>query len=273
MTHPSSGLIDQLVEVATTGAELAGQVLLDHRRRMREGKDLSVDTKTSATDPVSVADADSERALVDVITRLRPDDGLLGEEGSDKIGSTGLRWVLDPLDGTVNYLYDHSGWAVSIGVEQQQEDGAWEGVVGLVSDPAGAQTFIGATDRASTCNGDFIRVNDPVDLSLALVATGFSYDSSQRIVQARTVSRVLALARDIRRVGSAALDLCAVACGRVDAYYEDTTNRWDVAAGSVIVIGAGGVVSPLSTSEGRSGVVASGPTLHPRIVELVRRPE
>ncbi|WP_370327172.1 inositol monophosphatase [Euzebya sp.] len=258
-----------LLAVAEEVARTAGAVLLAHQRRLRAGEDAGVQTKSSATDPVSVADADSERVLVEALTAARPDDGLLGEEGAHRRGSTGLRWVVDPLDGTVNFLYGHPGWSVSVAVEREEPDGTWRGIAGAVLDPVADQLFAAHVDGPATCDGIEIAVNDPVELPHALIGTGFSYERDRRLVQAEVVTRVLAAARDVRRVGSAALDLCAVAAGRVDGYYEDTTQRWDWAAGVVIARQAGAVVTPLTTQAGTSGVVASGPALHADLVALV----
>ncbi|MGI9017397.1 MAG: inositol monophosphatase family protein [Euzebya sp.] len=266
MTRPDT---QALLELATSAARRAGASLLSNRDRLRQGHSLRVDTKSSATDPVSVADADSERALVADITAARPDDSIMGEEGADRRGTSGLRWVIDPLDGTVNFLYGHHGWSVSVGVEQRAPDGTWRGLVGVVLDPLAGELFAARIDQPATCNGQEIRVNDPVRLPLALVATGFSYDPAHREEQAGTVGRVLSAARDIRRVGSAALDLCAVAAGRVDAYYEDDTQRWDVMAGTVIVTSAGGVVRELQAPGRTGGVVAAGPALLPHLAAVV----
>ncbi len=263
--HPTADLLDLAVSVAREAAD----VLLTHRRRMDDGADLGIRTKTSSTDPVSVADADSERLIIGRIADARPQDGLLGEEGTDHVGTSGLRWVVDPLDGTVNYLYGHPGWAVSIAVEAQDGAGGWDGLVGVVLDPTADALFTGVAGAGASLDGSVLAVNDPVPLSQALVATGFSYDRDHRRSQARTVSTVLERARDVRRVGSAALDLCAVAAGRVDAYYEDSTQRWDWAAGAVIAMCAGAVVTPLVGPSGTNGVLAAGPGLHPELSSVL----
>jgi myo-inositol-1(or 4)-monophosphatase len=259
-----------LLDVAVAAARQAAEVLRGHARRRAEGADLGVATKTTATDPVSAADADSERVLVEVLAAARPDDGLLGEEGAARRGTTGLRWVVDPLDGTVNFLYGHPGWAVSVAVERDDGAGGWTGVAGAVLDVSRGELFTGHLGGPAALDGRPIRANDPVDLPLALVATGFGYDRGRRGHQGAVVQRVLASARDVRRVGSAALDLCAVAAGRVDGYYEDTTRRWDWAAGAVVARCAGAVVTPLVVHADAEGVVAAGPHLHPRLDALVR---
>ncbi len=242
MTNPDA-LLALAVEVATR----AGDELL-----ARRGQAGAVRAKTSATDPVSDADEASERLIVDTLLAARPDDGLLGEEGADRTGTTGLRWVVDPLDGTVNYLYGLPAWAVSVACED--DAGA---LVGVVCDPTSGELFTAVRGGGAWCDGRPLTVNDPVTLEQALIATGFAYDVEQRARQATIVAGLLPKVRDLRRIGAAALDLCAVAAGRVDAYYEDTTSRWDWAAGALIAAEAGAVVSPLG-----DGLTAAGPALH-----------
>ncbi len=248
--HDTFALLDLAVEVATA----AGNQLLS--RREDAGR---VDHKSSATDPVSEADRAAERRITEALTAARPDDGLLGEEGADRRGSTGLRWVVDPLDGTVNYLYGIPAWSVSIACED--EHGA---LVGAVVDPSRQEIYTAVRHRGAHRNGASLQVNEPVDLPRALLATGFSYDSVIRRRQAATLAFLLPRVRDIRRIGSAALDLCAVAAGRVDAYYEDTTARWDWAAGALVAAEAGAVVTPLA-----SGLLAAGPSLHTGLSALL----
>ena len=236
----------QLLELAVDIAVEAGALLL--RRRHDAGE---VTYKTSDTDPVSEADRASEALVTKRLGALRPDDGLLGEEGVDRRGTTGLRWVVDPLDGTVNFLYGSPAWCVSIACEDER--GA---LLGVVHQPATGATFTALRSHGAALDGRGLQVNDPVELARALVATGFSYDGEQRARQARAVAVLLPQVRDIRRVGSAALDLCAVASGEVDAYFEDTTSRWDWAAGALVAAEAGAVVAPL-----RDGLVVAGRAL------------
>lgn len=246
----AAALLDLAVAVATrAGAELLA----------RRGDVGRVDHKTSATDPVSEADRASERLITQELLAARPDDGLLGEEGADRRGTTGLRWVVDPLDGTVNYLYGLQDWAVSIACEDGE--GA---LVGVVHDPLRRETFTAARGEGAECNGRPLQVNDPVRLPQALIATGFAYDPGHRRAQARVVASLLPQIRDIRRAGGAALDLCSVAAGRVDGYYEDSTSRWDWAAGALIAAEAGAVVSPL-----RDGLLVAGPALHASLAEAL----
>ncbi|MGH8901099.1 MAG: inositol monophosphatase family protein [Egibacteraceae bacterium] len=259
---------EALVDLAVRAARAAGAVLLE-----RSGHAGRVDVKTSATDPVSDADRASEALLIETILGERPDDGLLGEEGARRRSGSGLRWVIDPLDGTVNYLYRHPGWAVSVGCEEHGEDGRWRTLVGVVHNPLAGETFRAFRGAGAWLGERRLRINDPVPVAQALVATGFSYVPEVRRRQGATVAALLPQVRDIRRVGSASLDLCSLAAGRVDAYYEESLFRWDWAAGALIAAEAGAVVDPLPPLEGEPGVivVAAGPFLHSLLRALLSR--
>lgn len=229
-------LSHELLPVAWRAARGAGDVLLAGRH-----DELEVDTKTSRTDVVTQMDTASERLIVETILRARPDDGVLGEEGSDRAGTTGVRWVIDPLDGTVNYLYGLPTWAVSIAAEV---DGV--GMVGVVDVPVLHETFVavrGQGARWVTETG--VRTpkpNSPDRLGQCLVATGFGYAAARREAQARTLTEVLHRVRDIRRAGVAAVDLCWAAAGLVDCYFERGLNPWDLAAGEIVATECGLVV-------------------------------
>jgi len=212
---------------------------------------------------VSAADRDSEALIARRLASERPDDGLLGEEGAVRPADSGLRWVVDPLDGTTSYLYGLDAWTVSIAVQQATATG-WAPLVGVVHQPVTGETFEATAGRGAWLGGRRLAVNDPVALAEALVATGFGYAAADRARQARTAAHLLVRARDLRRLGSAALDLCLVAAGRVDAYYEDHLEAWDAAAGELIAAEAGAVVTPL----GR-GLLAAGPALHPALAAAV----
>ena len=222
-----------------------------------------VETKSSPTDLVSDADHAAEAAIAGLLAAERPDDGLLSEEGAGGAGSSGRRWVVDPLDGTTNYLYRFPSWAVSIALED--DEGA---LLGVVHDPLAEETFSAQRDGGAALNGDPIAVNDHAELATALVGTGFGYDPDIRAGQADIVRRALPHIRDIRRAGAAALDLCSVACGRLDGYFERGLNHWDFAAGALIVREAGGEVLPLEG--GRPGLAAAGPRLVRALADLVR---
>ena len=222
-----------------------------------------VDTKSSRTDMVSEADREAEAEIVAILRAERPDDALVSEEGAGDTGTSGRRWVVDPLDGTTNYLYRFPAWAVSVALED--DDG---GLAGVVHAPVLGETFRAARGGGAELNGEPIAVNDHDRLETALVATGFGYDPDVRAGQADVARRVLPAVRDIRRAGAAAVDLCFVACGRLDGYYERGINHWDWAAGALIVREAGGEVVPLEG--GRPGLAAAAPQLVSRIVELTR---
>jgi myo-inositol-1(or 4)-monophosphatase len=198
------------------------------------------DTKSSPTDVVTAADRAAEQLLVEGIRQARPGDGILGEEGAADDGTTGVRWVVDPVDGTVNYLYGLPQWAVSIGVEV---DGVTQ--VGVVFDPAKDELFTAVRGGGALLDGRPLRCTAAGELAQALVATGFGYDARRRAAQAALLPTVLPAVRDIRRVGAGALDLCAVAAGRVDAYYEQGLAPWDMCAGLLIATEAGARVGGL----------------------------
>jgi myo-inositol-1(or 4)-monophosphatase len=222
-----------------------------------------VDTKSSQTDMVSEADREAEAAVAELLRAERPDDALVGEEGAGDSGTSGRRWVVDPLDGTTNYLYRFPAWGVSVALED-----SGGGLAGVVHDPVANETFRAARGAGAELNGRPIRVNDLDRLDTALIATGFGYDPGVRGGQADVLRRVLPRVRDIRRAGAAALDLCFVACGRLDGYYERGINHWDWAAGALIVREAGGEVVALEG--GRPGLAAAGPRLVHALAELAR---
>ena len=241
-------------------AHEAGALLLE-----RFGKVRAVATKSSPTDLVSEADRESEDLIIRLIRSERPDDGIVSEEGGRERGTSGLRWVIDPLDGTVNYLFGLPIWAVSIAVNDDLG-----GLAGVVFDPCRKETFSALRGSGARLNGVAIGVSDRDDLGTAMIGTGFSYDAEARAAQARRIPSLLPLVRDIRRAGSAALDLAWVSCGRLDGFFEAPMQVWDRAAGEVLVREGGGVVTPLSPPFGDStGVVAAGPRLHSALEHLV----
>ncbi|MFI0731780.1 inositol monophosphatase family protein [Streptomyces sp. NPDC021225] len=246
----TDSLTTELLDVALEAAHRAGELLRDGRPA-----DLGVAaTKSSPIDVVTEMDLAAEKLITDFLAERRPDDGLLGEEGASTEGSSGVRWVIDPLDGTVNYLYGLPAWAVSIAAE-------WGGetVVGVVTAPMRRETYQavlggGAYVVAHEGQGSRERIHcrpAPV-LDQALVGTGFGYLTERRVGQAEVVRALVPKVRDIRRGGSAAIDLCDVACGRLDAYYERGLNPWDYGAGELIAREAGALTG------GRPGVLASG---------------
>lgn len=227
------------------------------------GPARGVDTKSSSTDMVSEADREAERAVVEMLRAERPDDGLIGEEGADESSASGRNWVIDPIDGTTNYLYGFPAWCVSVALEDG--DG---GLAGVVHDPVAAETFSAERGGGAHLNGEAIHVSGADELPTALIGTGFGYEPDVRAGQADLLRRLLPQVRDIRRAGAAALDLCFVAAGRLDGYYERGVKHWDYAAGALIVREAGGEV--LELEGGRFGIAAGPPGLVRQLVELVR---
>ena len=218
--------------IANEIAEAVGSQVVERR-----DAGFAWSTKSSTTDVVTEIDTWAEDEIVRQIIEKRPNDGFLGEEGTSTPGTTGVIWVIDPIDGTTNLLYDIPGYSVSIGV---QVDGTT--VAGAVFDPVRSELFSAAAEGGATRNGQQISPSSATDLSTALIATGFSYQSEMRRQQSVILGTVLPAVRDIRRMGGAALDLCAVACGRVDASYERGLSPWDSAAGALISVEAGAIV-------------------------------
>jgi myo-inositol-1(or 4)-monophosphatase len=224
----------ELLALAEEAAEAAGDLL---RARFEAGPEENVASKSTPTDPVSEADIASQRAIRELLSSRRGEDSFLGEEeGADQHGSSGIRWVVDPLDGTVNYLYGIPQWCVSIAAFDKQ--GA---LAGVVHDPLRRETFTALRGGPSACNGAELpwRGDRIVSLGQSLLATGFAYDPQLRAKQGALIARLLPLVRDIRRFGSAALDLAWTAMGRHDAFYERGVKLWDTAAGVLICEGAG----------------------------------
>ena len=205
---------------------------------------------------VSEMDRGAEQLIVDAVLAARPDDSIMGEEGTAREGTSGVRWIIDPLDGTTNYLYGLPAWSVSIGVEV---DG--ELYVGVVDAPVLHQQYWSLAGAGAWLGEERLQASVVTDLRSALVATGFSYSADQRAEQGRLVAQLLPRIRDIRRGGSAALDLCWAASGRVDAYYESGCEWWDVAAGTLIGREAGAVVTH-SNAKSPGRCVAAPPSLH-----------
>ncbi|WP_336661451.1 inositol monophosphatase family protein [Leucobacter sp. USHLN154] len=227
-----------LAAIAARIAERAAARILELRA---QGVDVAA-SKSSATDVVTAADQESERLIVAAIQDVRPGDGILGEEGTGIAGTSGITWVIDPIDGTVNYLYDLPAYSVSIAATVADETAYGDGrraIAGAVCNPRTDELFVAWEGGGATRNGEPIRITGQDDLSLSLVATGFGYTAERRTEQAEMVARVIPRARDIRRYGSAAYDLCMLAAGRLDAYYEQGLQPWDYAAGVLIASEAG----------------------------------
>lgn len=251
--------LDALLVLAVQVARGAGALL---RERPAE---LHPAAKSTATDAVTVMDTAAERLIVEALRAARPADAVLGEEGGAHAGSSRVRWVVDPLDGTVNYLYGIPAYAVSVAAEV---DGS--PAVGAVLDVPHDVLYTAVRGRGAACDGRPIRVTTAVELDRALVATGFGYAAERRAAQARVLTGVLPRVRDIRRAGAAALDLCALAAGRVDAFYERGLAAWDLAAGGLIAREAGARVEGLhGRPAGPDLVVAAPPALFGALHDLL----
>lgn len=193
-----------------------------------------VQTKTTSTDMVTEFDKATEKYIVNEIRDRRPDDSIIGEEGGSYSGTSNYTWCIDPIDGTTNFLYALPSWSVSIGVSDEQGP-----LVGVVYIPALDELFSATRGYGAFLNDKQIKCNQITDISKALVCTGFSYSPENRTIQSKRVSTFIHKVRDIRRLGAASVDICFVACGRVDAYFEENLHSWDIAAAELIAIEAG----------------------------------
>ena len=240
----------ELLALAEEAARLAGGQLAE-----RFGSEVAVTAKSTPTDLASEADLAAETAIRGLLTERRPGDGLLGEEeggSAAPLGEGELRWVFDPLDGTINYLFGLPQWCVSIAVED-----AGGGVAGVIYDPLREELFTVARDAEPLLNGEPLQPRAPTPLPEALIATGFAYDAEVRARQAEIVAAMIPNVRDVRRMGSAALDMAWLAAGRYDAYFERTVKPWDVAAGTLLCRRAGLEVRDLEARDGLPyGVIA-----------------
>nr|WP_203672880.1 MULTISPECIES: inositol monophosphatase family protein [unclassified Streptomyces] len=251
----------ELLEIALEAAHKAGELL-----RTGRPADLGVAaTKSSPIDVVTEMDIAAEKLITELIAKHRPQDGFLGEEGTESPGTSGVRWVVDPLDGTVNYLYGLPSWSVSIAAEVDGET-----VVGVVAAPMRGETYRAVLGQGAFVNDTPARPRPVPEFAHALVGTGFSYLTDRRVTQAEVLRTLLPKVRDIRRGGSAAIDLCDVGCGRLDAYYERGLNPWDFAAGALFAREAG------VRTGGRPGqapsnelTVAAGPGLFEALQSLL----
>ena len=258
-------LLSLAVEIAREAGELA-------RTRREQGVAIAA-TKSGLADIVTEADREVERLIRDRIAQARPDDGFFGEESAAEVGSSGLTWVVDPIDGTVNYAYGIPAYAVSIGVVEGPPDPAtWTAVAGVVNNPATGELFRAARGEGAYLGSQRLAIRDEPDASGALIATGMSYDPERRTQQFEILGRVLPLARDIRRIGAASLDLAFVAAGRFDAYYEWGLWPWDMAAGSLLVSEAGGIVGGLGGAPaGRDLLIAASSEFYGSLEAVLAR--
>lgn len=274
----------ELLKLAVQAAHMAGGMLL---ARAQHGVEREVASKSTPTDLVSEADVSSQRAIRALLRERRPDDGFLGEEeGGSEQGTSGLQWIVDPLDGTVNFLFGIPQWSVSVAVADEAGT-----LAGAVFDPNRGELFSATRGGAAVLDGPHgvselsqgasddasyeRRTGEDAgpggkDLASAMVATGFSYDAGVRDAQAKVLERLLPRVRDIRRLGSAALDLAWTAAGRYDAYYERTVKQWDIAAGALVCERAGLQVRELPAREGLPwGILVAPASLAEPLFKLV----
>ena len=255
----SADLNLELVSLAEEVARAAGALL------MQRPDSFTFTEKSSAVDFATQMDQQAESLIVKSLLAARPDDGIIAEEGAAQSSESGITWVIDPLDGTVNYLYGLPGWNISIAAKNQ------EGVIaGVVFAPTINSLWKARKGGGAYLNNKAIKCNDPVNLNLALIATGFSYDLELRKEQGARIQKLIPQIRDLRRNGAAAVDLCYVAMGAVDAYFESSLKEWDFAAGGLIATEAGALIS------GRTGgapdgdmVVCAGPSLHAQLLAQI----
>ena len=250
---------------------LAWEAAWEAARFLRDDRpaDLFIDTKSTSSDLVSEMDKGAEEILIAALLGDRPKDGLLGEEGGERPGTSGVRWVVDPLDGTVNYLHQMPTWGVSVAAEQ---DG--QSVLGVIVTPAFGEAYLAVRGAGAWVIQDetatLIRVSDCPKLGAAVVATGFGYAADRRRAQGRVVHELVSQVSDIRRIGAAVIDYCWLARGRLDAYYERGLNAWDIAAGALIAAEAGAVVSGLRDDDiYGSLMIAAAPTIAGELRDLL----
>lgn len=250
-------MYEELLELAQRVGEDAGQLL------MQRPPTFEIASKSTAIDIATQMDIKAEKFIVQALLAARPDDGIIGEEGAAVESKSGITWVIDPLDGTVNYLYGLPGWNVSIAA--RDKDGS---IVGVVTAPTINSTWWATRGGGAFYNGHTISCNEPIALDRALIATGFQYDVEHRIAQIADLQKLVPMVRDLRRNGAAAVDLCHVAMGALDGYYEDGLKEWDWAAGSLIATEAGAGFAQFGTSPMQTSV-AAGPSLHRQICQTL----
>lgn len=238
-----------MLKLALESAVAAGEILMDRPAA------FEISTKSSAIDIATQMDEAAERLIVERIRSNRPGDAIVGEEGAQVSGSSGIRWVIDPLDGTVNYLYGLPGWCISIAAKDREGT-----VVGVVHAPSLGMTWQAVRGSGAFLNGKRISTSEVSQLDKALIATGFSYSREVRQGQSEAIKKLIPLCRDVRRLGAAAVDLCHVASGGVDGYFEVGLKEWDLAAGALIATEAGALVTGGESDEVM--VIAANPKLH-----------
>lgn len=279
----------ELLGLARSIALEAGELALAARAAGRGALEAGIRHKSSRTDLATEADRANEDLIRRRLAEARPDDAVLGEEGGGRPGTSGLVWIVDPIDGTTNFVYEFGSFAVSIAVAEELREGedsgsVWPGALGellgtgrilagVVHDPARGETFCAALGTGAAVEDTPLAVAPgPLPLDEALIGTGFSYDAGRRRGQASLLQTVLPGVRDLRRGGVASLDLCYVAAGRLDGYYEAEVNAWDVAAGMLIAAEAGARCTALAgLAPGGPTAIACRPAIAEPLEELLRR--
>lgn len=250
-------MYQELLELAEKlGAEAAALL-------MKRPPAFEISSKSTAIDIATQMDVAAEKFIVDSILAARPDDGIIGEEGSERPSKSGITWVIDPLDGTVNYVYGLPGWNVSIAAKDI--DGP---IVGVVTAPTINSTWRATRGGGAFYNGHKISCNDPIELDRALIATGFQYDVANRVSQMEDLAKLVPVARDVRRNGAAAVDFCHVAMGAIDGFYESGLKEWDWAAGGLIAQEAGAIFTQHGSAPLQTSIVA-GPSLHASLQKIL----
>jgi myo-inositol-1(or 4)-monophosphatase len=240
--------------------ELARKVGLDAGALLMERPPaFEIESKSTAIDIATQMDKKAEKFIMESLLAARPDDGIIGEEGSSVESKSGITWVIDPLDGTVNYFYGLPGWNVSIAAKDKNGS-----IVGVVTAPTINSTWWATRGGGAFYNGHQIHCNDPIALDRSLIATGFQYDVSHRISQLEDFSKLVPIVRDLRRNGAAAVDLCHVAMGALDGYYEAGLKEWDWAAGALVATEAGATFKHYGQGPMRISM-AAGPSLHSQL--------
>lgn len=252
-------LQNELLDMAKRIGQEAGELL------SRRPTDFQLSIKSSAIDFATQMDKASEELIVSRILAARPDDGIIGEEGSNKESKSGITWVIDPLDGTVNYVYNLPGWNICIAAKDN--DGVQ---VGVVVAPSINGFWYARKGGGAFYNGKQIKCNEPVQLSGALLATGFAYDLEKRLEQVDLAAKLIPKVRDVRRLGAAGVDLSYVAMGVLDGFYEYGLNEWDYSAGGLIATEAGALMTGRNGGPvGKEMTIVAGPTLHALLTKEV----
>lgn len=253
----------ELADLAEHAAHRGAEIV----REARDGTIRVAATKSTGTDLVTDTDRAVEATLIGLLTTQRPTDAVLGEESGVTSGSSGVTWIIDPIDGTTNFYYDLPGFNISVAA-------AVDGhvVAGVVVDPVRGETFRATRGGGATCNGRPLHGGRPTDLARSLIGTGFSYRAERRHAQARVVAEIIGHVRDVRRMGAAALDLCSVAAGRLDGHFESGLEPWDFAAGGLVAAEAGCHLGGIGDDapDGRL-VIAASPAIAADLAELLAR--